>query len=58
MLMPLSRRALLQHVKPYIELADYASVNLETQLSSTPLTERLPTTLLVKNSSLFSGELV
>ena len=35
-------RALLQHVKPYIELADYASVNLETQLSSTPLTDRLP----------------
>ena len=35
-------RVLLQHVKPYIELADYASVNLETQLSSTPLTDRLP----------------
>ncbi len=33
---------LLQHVRPYIELADYASVNLETQLSSEPLGNRLP----------------
>lgn len=35
-------RALLQHVKPFVELADYASVNLETQLSSEVLTDRLP----------------
>ncbi len=35
-------RKLLQHIKPYIELADYASVNLETQLSAETLTERLP----------------
>jgi poly-gamma-glutamate capsule biosynthesis protein CapA/YwtB (metallophosphatase superfamily) len=35
-------RKLLQHVKPYVELADYASVNLETQLSSDELTDRLP----------------
>ena len=35
-------RALLQHVKPYIDLADFASVNLETQLSEKPLTDRLP----------------
>ena len=30
-------KALLQHVKPYLELADFASVNLETPLSSEPL---------------------
>jgi poly-gamma-glutamate capsule biosynthesis protein CapA/YwtB (metallophosphatase superfamily) len=35
-------KALLQHVKPYIDLADYASVNLETQLSDDPLVEGLP----------------
>lgn len=35
-------RDLLQHVKPYVELADYASVNLETQLSAEELTDRLP----------------
>ncbi len=33
---------LLQVIKPYVELADYASVNLETQLSSQPLKNRLP----------------
>jgi len=35
-------RRLLAHVRPYLELADVASVNLETQLSSAPLTDRLP----------------
>lgn len=35
-------RKLLQPLKPYIELADYASVNLETQLSAEDLTDRLP----------------
>ena len=35
-------RNLLSHVKPYVELADYASVNLETQLSGDELTNRLP----------------
>ncbi len=35
-------KRLLQHVKPYIELADYASVNLETQLSATELTDPVP----------------
>jgi len=35
-------RKLLQHVRPYIELADYASVNLETQLSATELKNRVP----------------
>lgn len=35
-------KKLLQHVRPYIELADYASVNLETQLSSEELTNRVP----------------
>jgi len=34
-------RAILRHLKPYFELADFASVNLETQLSDTPLTEPL-----------------
>ena len=35
-------RKLLQPLKPYIELADYASVNLESQLSAENLTDRLP----------------
>lgn len=35
-------RALLRFVKPYIELADFASVNLETQLSKNELRNRLP----------------
>ena len=35
-------RALLQHVKAYIDLADFASVNLETQLSKDELSDRLP----------------
>jgi len=35
-------RKLLQTIKPYIELADFASVNLETQLSSVKLKKRLP----------------
>ncbi len=30
-------KALLRHIKPYIELADLASVNMETQLSADPL---------------------
>jgi len=33
---------LLRPIKPYIELADYASVNHETQLSSGKLKQRLP----------------
>jgi poly-gamma-glutamate capsule biosynthesis protein CapA/YwtB (metallophosphatase superfamily) len=33
---------LLRPIRPYIELADYASVNHETQLSSVKLKERLP----------------
>ncbi len=35
-------KALLATIKPYIELADYASVNMETQLSSGTLSDRLP----------------
>ena len=35
-------RALLQNLKLYIELADFASVNLETQLSKNALSDRLP----------------
>jgi len=35
-------QAILRHVRPYLELADMASVNLETQLSDTPLPEPLP----------------
>ncbi len=35
-------KALLQHVKPYLELADLASVNLETPLSDKPLDDPLP----------------
>ena len=35
-------RALLEVIRPYVELADYASVNLETQLSAEPLGDRLP----------------
>jgi poly-gamma-glutamate capsule biosynthesis protein CapA/YwtB (metallophosphatase superfamily) len=35
-------KRLLAPIRPYVELADYASVNMETQLSSTPLDERLP----------------
>ncbi len=35
-------RALLGIIRPYVELADYASVNLETQLSARSLADRLP----------------
>ena len=35
-------RKLLKHVRPYIELADFASVNMETQLSNEALTNRVP----------------
>jgi len=35
-------KAILATIRPYIELADYASVNMETQLSSGELDERLP----------------
>lgn len=35
-------KKLLRHMRPYIELADYASVNLETQLSASELTNRVP----------------
>ncbi len=35
-------KKLLEPIRPYIELADFASVNMETQLSNTELTDRLP----------------
>ncbi len=35
-------RVLLETIRPYIELADYASVNLETQLAAKRLSDRLP----------------
>lgn len=35
-------KKLLAHVRPYIELADIASVNMETQLSNEALTNRVP----------------
>jgi poly-gamma-glutamate capsule biosynthesis protein CapA/YwtB (metallophosphatase superfamily) len=35
-------KVLLGAIRPYVELADFASVNLETQLSSKPLSDRLP----------------
>jgi len=35
-------KSVLQYMRPYLELAEFASVNLETQLSATPLTESLP----------------
>ncbi len=35
-------KKLLAAVRPYVELADFASVNLETQLSNQPLTDRVP----------------
>lgn len=35
-------RRLLEHVKPYVEFADYASVNMETQLSNNELNNRVP----------------
>ena len=35
-------KKLLTHVRPYIELADFASVNMETQLSNEALTNRVP----------------
>ena len=35
-------KRLLAAIRPYIELADFASVNMETQLSSVPLEDRLP----------------
>ncbi len=35
-------KKLLAPVRPYVELADHASVNLETQLSNEPLTDRVP----------------
>jgi len=34
--------SVLKHMKPYLQLADFASVNLETQLSATPMEESLP----------------
>ncbi len=44
-------RSILRNMKPYFELADFASVNLETQLSNTPLTEPLP-----KSVTFYSSE--
>ena len=35
-------KAVLATIKPYVELADLASVNMETQLSEAKLTDRLP----------------
>lgn len=35
-------KRLLAPIRPYVELADFASVNMETQLSSTPPGDRLP----------------
>ena len=35
-------KKLLEVIRPYIQLADYASVNVETQLSGKELTQRLP----------------
>ena len=35
-------KKLLAPIRPYIKLADFASVNMETQLSSAGLTDRLP----------------
>ncbi len=35
-------KKLLAAIRPYVELADYASVNLETQLSNETLTDRVP----------------
>jgi poly-gamma-glutamate capsule biosynthesis protein CapA/YwtB (metallophosphatase superfamily) len=35
-------KKLLASIRPYIELADFASVNMETQLSDEPLTDRVP----------------
>ena len=35
-------RTLLEVIRPYVELADYASVNLETQLAAKRLSDRLP----------------
>jgi poly-gamma-glutamate capsule biosynthesis protein CapA/YwtB (metallophosphatase superfamily) len=35
-------RKLLEVIRPYVQLADYASVNVETQMSATELTQRLP----------------
>lgn len=35
-------KAILSTIKPYVELADYAAVNLESQLSSGTLEDRLP----------------
>lgn len=35
-------KKLLATIRPYVELADYASVNVETQMSADTLTDRLP----------------
>lgn len=35
-------KAILKHVKPYLELADFASVNLETQVIETEPAEKAP----------------
>ncbi len=35
-------RAILKHMKPYLELADFASVNLETQVIETEPAEKAP----------------
>lgn len=50
-------RAILEHVKPYVELADFASVNLETQLSPTPLSDALPKSVTFVTHPAFAAAL-
>lgn len=50
-------QALLQHVRPYIELADYASVNLETQLSTAVLDDPLPKSVTFYSPPELAGSL-
>ncbi len=35
-------KAIVQHIKPYMSLADYAAINLETQIADEKPTERAP----------------
>ena len=48
-------KKILGTIKPYIELADYASVNMETQLSSAALDERLPKSITFWSSAEFAA---
>ncbi len=38
----LGSKAVVQHIKPYMSIADYAAVNLETQISSSTPKQRAP----------------